>query len=208
MTEPRGSGPDPIGDFQRWLVRTGARSMSRELGGHIAGAFGLGGKSGDVWQTATAPPPVEAPECAWCPVCRAARLLRVSGPGLASHVAAASDTLASMIQDAATVVESALAAAGRRPGSGQAAGGAWDPGTLADWDVAGPQRDTPGAAGQQAGAPADPGADAEAAGTVWAEATGNGAGPGGHAAGGNGAGGNGPESNGPQSNGPEHPGSP
>jgi len=190
VTEPRGSGTDPIGDFQRWLVRSGARSMSRELSGHIAGAFGLGGKSGDVWETATAPPAGEAPECAWCPVCRAARLLRVSGPGLASHVAAASDTLAGLVQDAASVVESALAAAGRRPGSDRPAG-AWDSGTPANWDdVTGQEWDTATAAGQEADAAADP----DASGTVWAEATGNGAGPGGNGASGNGAGGNGTES--------------
>ena len=137
--EPRGPGPDPVGDFQRWLVRSGARSMTRELGGHIAGAFGLGGRSGDVWESATAPAPTEAPECDWCPVCRAARRLRVSGPGLASQVAAASDALATMVQDALGVVESALSAAGRRSGQGEPAGGpvpAWDQWAAADREAA------------------------------------------------------------------------
>src|SRR5216117_3511674 len=31
--EPSRSGQDPIGDFQRWLVRSGARSVSREVSG-------------------------------------------------------------------------------------------------------------------------------------------------------------------------------
>jgi hypothetical protein len=194
--QPRGSAPDPIGDFQRWLVRSGARSVSRELGGHIAGAFGLGGKPGDVWENATAPPSDEAPECAWCPVCRAARLLRVSGPGLASQVAAASDTLATLVQDAASVVESALAA-GKRPGGQPPAGGRgsafdaetfdeakFDAETLADRDAASsPERAAaaaaePAAAGPGAGADEEPAAEA-----VWAEATGNGAAPAGPATG-------------------------
>ncbi len=165
MTQPRGSGVDPIGDFQRWLIRSGARSMTRELSGHIAGALGLSGRPGDVWESATAPPLEEAPECAWCPVCRAARLLRVSGPGLASHVATASDTLASLVQEAASVVESALAA-GRQP----------EPGPVRARDA----QAQPGWAGEAgavwegavAGAADEGDADADAG--VWAEATRNG----------------------------------
>ena len=141
--QPRGSAPDPIGDFQRWLVRSGARGMSRELGGHIAGAFGLGGKSGDVWESATIPPSEEPPECAWCPVCRAARVLRDTGPGLASHVASAGDVLASagdvlaaIVQEASGVVESVISAAGRRPGQGPEPGPVPRPGagSAAPWE--------------------------------------------------------------------------
>ncbi|HZC41464.1 MAG TPA: hypothetical protein VE343_12385 [Streptosporangiaceae bacterium] len=127
--QPRGSGPDPVGDFQRWLVRSGAR----EISGHIASTLGLGGQSGkrgDVWEHATAPPPHEPPECAWCPWCRAARTLRDSGPGLASHAAAAGETLAGLVQDAMSAVESVLASQSRRPGAGEpgatAPGGAHD----------------------------------------------------------------------------------
>jgi hypothetical protein len=216
VTQQRGSAPDPIGDFQRWLVRSGARSVSRELGGHIAGAFGLGGKPGDVWESATAPPSDEAPECAWCPVCRAARLLRVSGPGLASHVAAASDTLATLVQDAASVVESALAAAGKRPGAEPRAGGpgsafdaetfdaeTFDAETLADWDAASSPEWGAATAAEPDAAQPGTGADEEsAAEAVWAEATGNGAGPAGPATG-NGKAGAGP-ADGPAS--PRSPG--
>jgi hypothetical protein len=128
--EPRQPGTDLIGEFQRWLVRYGARGMSRELGGQFRSVFGRGEGSGDVWHNATTVPHYEAPECAWCPVCRAARRLNQSGPGLASHVAAAGDALATVMQDALSVVESALAAARPRAG-GQAAspaagGGVWD----------------------------------------------------------------------------------
>lgn len=169
--------------------------MSRELGGHIAGAFGLGGRSGDVWENATAPPSVEAPECEWCPVCRAARRLRVSGPGLASQVAAASDALATMVQDAMSVVESALAAAGRRAGPGRPEGGdapAWDRDAAAagwddaDWEAAAgwaaaedmdgahpADADAAAPAGGDgaAGAPAGGAGPADASGAVWAEVT-------------------------------------
>ena len=92
--DARSSGSDPIGDFQRWLMRSSARSLSRELKGQARRTFGGGSGRGDVWETATAEPiPDEAPECAWCPVCRAARRVRQSGPGLASHVAGAGDAL-------------------------------------------------------------------------------------------------------------------
>ncbi|MBO0809655.1 MAG: hypothetical protein J2P32_15275, partial [Actinobacteria bacterium] len=116
--QPRGSGPDPVGDFQRWLMRSGAR----EISGQIASTLGLGGQSGkrgDVWENATAPPPHEPPECAWCPWCRAARSLRESGPGLASHAAAAGEALAGLVQDAMSAVESVLASQARRPGAGE-----------------------------------------------------------------------------------------
>jgi hypothetical protein len=56
---------------------------------------------GDVWDTATTePPPEEAPECQWCPICQAARAARLSGPGLMSGLADAGGVLASMAQDA------------------------------------------------------------------------------------------------------------
>ena len=114
--QARGSGPDLIGDFQRWLVRSGARSVSREVGGHLRSVLGRNEPSGDVWESATSDAPDEAPECAWCPVCRAARVLRESGPGVTSQVAAASDALAGLVHDALSVVESALAGAGRTAG--------------------------------------------------------------------------------------------
>ena len=76
MTQPGGSG-DLIGDFQRWLLRSGARGMSRELADQVRAALGKNQSTGDVWETATTHPvPAEAPECAWCPLCRAARIVR------------------------------------------------------------------------------------------------------------------------------------
>jgi len=119
--EPSRSGQDPIGDFQRWLVRSGARSVSREVGDQIRSMLGVGGAPADVWARATTPPADEAPECAWCPICRAARVLRESGPGVGSQVAAAGEAVGVMVHDALSVFESALAATGRaaRAGAGQ-----------------------------------------------------------------------------------------
>ena len=127
--QSKGSTPDPIGDFQRWLLRSGARSVSREVGGHLRSVLGRGEPGRDVWESATSTEPQEAPECAWCPVCRAARMLRESGPGVTSQMAAASDALAGLAQDVLSVVESALASAGRpaRPGTAARTGSvAWD----------------------------------------------------------------------------------
>jgi hypothetical protein len=107
VTQP---GNDLIGDFQRWLVRSGARGVSRGVGGQIRTAFGRGGGSSDVWESATAMPTDEAPECAWCPVCRAARRMRESGPGLGSQMSAATDALGVVVQDAMSLFESAMAA--------------------------------------------------------------------------------------------------
>ncbi|MHB1432814.1 MAG: hypothetical protein ACYCVZ_11940, partial [Streptosporangiaceae bacterium] len=69
---------DLAGEVQRWLIRTSARSMRDELGGQVRKAFGArdADPTGDIWSTATTEPPGaadEPPECAWCPVCRAAR---------------------------------------------------------------------------------------------------------------------------------------
>jgi hypothetical protein len=109
--DARSSGSDPIGDFQRWLMRSSARSLSRELKGQARRTFGGGSGRGDVWETATAEPiPDEAPECAWCPVCRAARRVRQSGPGLASHVAGAGDALLTVAQDTLSAFEATLSA--------------------------------------------------------------------------------------------------
>jgi hypothetical protein len=138
--QPKGPGPDPVGDLQRWLLRTGARGVSRGVQDQIRGLLGGGGGAGggDVWEAATAPPPQEAPECAWCPICRAARLLR-SRPDLASNLASAGDTLAAVVAGAATAVESALAAAQRaaaenaQPAAGRPAPGpAGEPGPEAE----------------------------------------------------------------------------
>ena len=119
--EPSRSGQDPIGDFQRWLVRSGARSVSREVSDQIRSMLGRSAGPADVWTRATAPPADEAPECAWCPICRAARVLRESGPGVGSQMAAAGGAVGALARDAVSVVESALAATGRaaKAGTGQ-----------------------------------------------------------------------------------------
>ena len=116
--EPSRSGQDPIGDFQRWLVRSGARSVSREVSDQIRSMLGGGGGPADVWARATAPPADEAPECAWCPICRAARVLRESGPGVSSQMAAAGEAVGVLARDAMSVVESALSATGRAARTG------------------------------------------------------------------------------------------
>jgi hypothetical protein len=115
----RSSGNDPIGDFQRWLMRSSAKNVSREIKGTFRRTFGGSQDNGDIWETATTEPPSaagEAPECAWCPVCRAARRFRDSGPGLASHAAAAGDALMSVAQDTIAAFEATLSA--RPPGTG------------------------------------------------------------------------------------------
>ena len=117
--EPSRSGQDPIGDLQRWLFRSGARSVSREVSEQIRSMLGVGGAPADVWAKATVP--AEAPECAWCPICRAARVLRESGPGVSSQMAAAGEAVGGLARDAMSVFESALTATGRaaRAGAGQ-----------------------------------------------------------------------------------------
>jgi hypothetical protein len=116
VTQPGGSGNDLIGDFQRWLLRAGARGMSRELADQVRTALGKNQQTstGDVWETATTEPaPGEAPECAWCPLCRAARLVREAKPGRDTRVAAVGDALTTVVQDAVSVLEAALAATSR-----------------------------------------------------------------------------------------------
>ena len=116
MTE-RDTGPDPLGDLQRWLMRTGARSVTKDITGQMRRAIGQDRPRADVWDTATSRPVEdEAPECAWCPVCRAARRLRESrqgsstgtGSGIGSQLAGAGDALAAVVQEAYSAFESAM----------------------------------------------------------------------------------------------------
>ena len=101
--------PDPIGDFQRWLMKSGAKGLGREVRGNLRKTFGR--PSGeDVWSQATREDPDEPPECEWCPICRAARKYRdSSGPGVGGHLTGAGDAFASVVSDAFAPVESALA---------------------------------------------------------------------------------------------------
>jgi hypothetical protein len=101
--------------------------MRRELTGQFRRTFGGNtAEQRDVWGTATTEPPPdhagEAPECAWCPVCRAARRIRESGPGLGGQLAGAGDAVAAAVQEALSAFDSVLSmrprtdAAGRREG--------------------------------------------------------------------------------------------
>ena len=126
MTERDGqAGGGPVGDLQRWLMRSGARSVGRELTDQIRRALGQGDagqRGGDVWEVATTrsgDDSGEAPECAWCPVCRAARRLRQSGPGLGTHIAEAGDALAAVVQEAYLAFEAAVKAQQRPSGEAQ-----------------------------------------------------------------------------------------
>jgi hypothetical protein len=113
--EPRGSsqpgrGGDPVADFQRWLMKAGARSMAAQVADQVRSTVrGQRRTSGDVWDIATnEPPPDEPPECQWCPVCQAARRARESGPGLSARLADAGGVLASVVQDAFSAFEQAM----------------------------------------------------------------------------------------------------
>lgn len=115
--QSRPPGADLAADLsagiQRWLIRSGTRSVRRELTGQFRKTFGGGNtaEKGDVWGTATTEPPPdehEAPECAWCPVCRAARRIRESGPGLSGQLAGAGDAVASAVAEALSAFDSIL----------------------------------------------------------------------------------------------------
>ena len=96
-------GSDPVADFQRWLMKAGARSMANQVADQVKRTIGTERRdSGDVWDTATNEvPPSEPPECQWCPVCQAARAARTgSAGGLGASLANASGVLASVVQDA------------------------------------------------------------------------------------------------------------
>ena len=127
-TEP---GSDPIGDFQRWLMKAGARSIGRDVAGRVRSTMGGGAKNADVWETATTEDPTEPPECQWCPVCRAARRYRESGgtgappnSTIGAQFAGVSDTLAGLTRDAFSLFDAAMKSAtrppaGQRPTAGQ-----------------------------------------------------------------------------------------
>ena len=105
---------DPIGDLQRWLMKAGARSLSRDVAGRVKSTMGGGNKRADVWETATTEVPGdEPPECQWCPICRAARRYRDSGgtgAGLGSQLPRVGDTLAGFAQDAFSLFEATIRA--------------------------------------------------------------------------------------------------
>jgi hypothetical protein len=118
-------GNDLLNEFQRWLIKSSAKNLRRELGGQVRKTLGADrAKPEDVWGTVTTEPPpgqaTEAPECAWCPVCRAARRLRESGPGVGSQLAGAGDAVAMAVTDALEALNAALSRAGRPDQPGEA----------------------------------------------------------------------------------------
>ena len=131
--------PDPIGDFQRWLMKSGAKGLGREVRGNLRKTFGRPAGE-DVWSQATREEPDEPPECEWCPICRAARKYRdSSGPGVGGHLTGAGDAFASVVSDAFSAVESALSvvrtpsAPKRRPGLRSRPGRGRRPGPRRRW---------------------------------------------------------------------------
>ena len=108
-------------EMQRWLIRTSARNMRDELGGQVKKAFrGSGEDKADPWATATTEPPHaadEAPECAWCPLCHAARRLAQARAGADSRggprLSDAADAMAGAMRDAFASFDSILS---YRPG--------------------------------------------------------------------------------------------
>src|SRR5215831_10303507 len=137
--------------------------MSRELTDQVRAALGKNQSTGDVWETATTQPvPAEAPECAWCPLCRAARIVREAKPGRDKRVAAVGDALTTVVQDAVSVLEAALAATSRS-GGGNGRPDATAPGTrgypaagaAADAETAGAAAEAAGSAAEAAGSAAE-----------------------------------------------------
>jgi hypothetical protein len=162
------SGTDLVGDLQRWLIRSSAKNMRRELEDQVRRTIG-GQRPGrsDVWDVATTeiPPEVgEAPECQWCPICRAARRMRDTRPGLAGQLSGAGGAVATAVQDAISALDSLLTKPGGRdgPATGGPDSGSTGPdsgGTRADTGSSpgGPAEAKPGgAAGQQPGGSAEP----------------------------------------------------
>ena len=142
-------GSDPIGDFQRWMMKAGAKSIGRDVAGRVKSTFGGGGnaKNADVWETATTEELTdEPPECQWCPICRAARRYRDSGgtgapPG--GQFAGVSDTLARLTRDAFSLFDAAMRASQRpaapRPTDTRQADGTPASGSTASGSTAAPQ---------------------------------------------------------------------
>jgi len=100
-----------MADFQRWMMKAGARSMANQVADQVKRTLGAERKaSGDVWDTATnEPPPTEAPECQWCPICQAARAARTGGgAGLSARLADAAGGLAGVLEGAFSAFDQAM----------------------------------------------------------------------------------------------------
>jgi hypothetical protein len=103
-----------LDDFQRRLAIAGARSLGQQVAGQVGRT--VRGKNEDVWQIATTEPvdasAGNAPECAWCPICRAIRMARDSNPDMAGRVGETAGALMAAAHDVAAAVDAALS---RRP---------------------------------------------------------------------------------------------
>src|SRR3954471_4224309 len=91
---------------------------------------GASSKSGDVWSDATSEAWGEhiatgAPECRYCPVCRAIAASRTSGPDVMSHVMSAGESLYAAFRETVAGFERAKPAASprREPAESPADGG-------------------------------------------------------------------------------------
>ncbi len=121
--ERQDRGADVFGDLQRWFIRQSAKNMRREISGQVRRTFSGSRENADVWDTVTheIPPEVgESPECQWCPICRAARRMRDSGPGIGGQLSGAGDVVASAVQDAISALDSLL---GKASGTGRDSAG-------------------------------------------------------------------------------------
>ena len=103
MSENNG---DPVGDFQRWLMKQGARGIARQVADKVRSTVTPGpDPRADVWETATTEPPLdEPPECKWCPICRAAR----AAQGAAQGGPSVNETLSGLVQDAFSVIDNVM----------------------------------------------------------------------------------------------------
>lgn len=112
-------GTDLLNNFQRWLIRSSARSARRQIEDSVRRTIkSARAEPEDPWGVATTEPPpdlTESPECAWCPICRAARRMRESGPGLSS----VSDTVAAAVQDAFGALDGVLSRTTAATGHGR-----------------------------------------------------------------------------------------
>src|SRR5580704_13258328 len=174
-------GSDPMGDFQRWLMRTGAKSIGRDVASRVRSTLGGGGggaKQGDVWETATTEEPTdEPPECQWCPICRAARKYRDSGgstANLGGQFAGVGDTLAGLTRDAFGLFDAAVRAS-QRPADGRPASAPGPasarPASGAPADAGKPAASAPGSAtaapGSAGHGPSDHGSVVVGSGVGW-----------------------------------------
>lgn len=134
------------GGVQRWLIRASARTMRDELGDQVRRAIrGEQRDAGDIWATATTEPPDaanEPPECAWCPICRAARRVAESraeaGTG-GSVLTDAADVVSGAVRDVLATFDSILS---YRPGEGSAGASSDDSSPAATPHPAGGADDT------------------------------------------------------------------